>query len=152
MDLYQGSESTRIGALQAGLDALQEGVRIGASQPGERGGQGLGWVERFVGVLFDAFHRLDIELGFDDGEALEAPLGGDHFVDQVEFGGAVGAELIEVGREELVEFGGVLGGQDQRLGGEAVLEGVLGRALQAGFGFGAAGFCAVDAGGFGFAK
>jgi len=91
-------------------------------------------------------------LGLDDGEALEAPLGGDHIVDQVEFGGAVGLELIEVRGEELVEFVRVLGGQDQGLGGEAMFERVLGRALAAGFGFGAAGFRAVDAGGFGFSK
>jgi hypothetical protein len=38
------------------------------------------------------------------------------------------------------------------LGGQAVFEGVLGRALAAGFGFRAAGFCAVDARGFGFGQ
>ena len=146
LELEHAAEGTRIGALQAGLDALKEGVRIGVGKAGERGGQGLGGVERLFGVLFDAFHRLDIELGFDDGEALQAPLGSDHFVDQVEFRGAVRAELIEVGREELVEFGRILGGQDQHLGGEAVFEGVLGRTHPAGFGFGAARFCAVDAG------
>jgi len=98
------------------------------------------------------FDVLDVELGFDYGEALEAPFGGDHFVDQVEFGGAVGLELIEVGGEELLEFVGVLGGQDEGLGSEAVFDCVLGGALAAGFGFGAAGFCAVDAGGFGFGQ
>jgi hypothetical protein len=51
-------------------------------------------------------------LGLDYGEALEAPLGGDHFVDQVELGGAVGLELIKVRGEELVEFVGVLCGQE----------------------------------------
>jgi len=81
---------------------------------------------------------------------LEEPLGGDPFVDQVDFGGAVGMELVEVRGEELVEFIGVLGRQDQRLGGEAVFDRVLGRAPAARFGFGAVGFCAVDAGGFGF--
>ena len=103
-------------------------------------------------VFFGVFHVLDVELGFDDGEALEAPLGGNHFVDQVGLGGAVGLELVEVGTEELIEFGGILGGQDQGLGGEAVFESVLRGALAAGFGFGAAGFCAIDASGFGFGR
>jgi hypothetical protein len=31
-------------------------------------------------------------------------------VDQVEFGGAVGLELVEIGGEELLELVGVLGG------------------------------------------
>ena len=51
-----------------------------------------------------------------------------------------------------MEFGWILGGQDQGLGGEAVLESVLGGALAASFGLGAVGFCAVDASGFGFGQ
>ncbi len=105
-----------------------------------------------VRVFLNVFDRLDIELGFDYGQALEAPLRSDHFVDQVEFGGAVWLELIEVRGEELLEFVGVLCGQNEGLGGEAVFEAVLGGALAAGFGFGAAGFCAVDAGGFGLGR
>ncbi len=90
------------------------------------------------------------ELGFDDGEAVEAPLGGDQLMNEVELGGAVGMEVVEVGEEELVELGGVLGGEHESLGGEAVFERVLGRAEAAGFGFGSVGFCAVGAGGLGF--
>ena len=146
----QVAERARVGPLQTGLDALEERVRIGISQPGEGGCEGLDGAERVVGAFFGAFDVLDVELGLDDGEALKAPLGGNHIVDQVELGGAVGLELIEAGGEELVEFVGVLSGQDEGLGGEAVLESVLGRALAAGFGFRAVGFCAVDAGGFGF--
>ena len=118
---------------------MEEGVGVGVGQPGEGGGEGLDGGERVIGVFLGVFDVLDVELGLDYGEALEAPFGGDHFVDQVEFGGAVGLELIEVGGEGLVEFGGVLGGEDQGLGGEAMFEGILGGALQAGFGFRAAG-------------
>ena len=73
-------------------------------------------------------------------------------MDQVEFGRTVGLELIEVRGEELLEFGGVLGGEDQSFRSEAMFECVLRRAPAAGFGFGAAGFCAVDTGGFGFGQ
>ncbi len=148
----QVAEGARVGPFQAGFDAMEERVGIGVRQPGEGGGEGLAGAERVIRVFLDVFHVLDVELGFDYGEALEAPFGGDHFVDQVEFGGAVGLELVEVGGEELVEFGGVFGRQEQGLRGEAVLEAVLGGAFTAGFGFGAVGFCAVDAGGLGFAK
>jgi len=47
-----------------------------------------------------------------------------------------------------VDPAGFLVERDQRLGGESV----LGGALAAGVGFGAVGFCAIDAGGFGFGQ
>jgi hypothetical protein len=131
---------------------MEEREGIVVRHAGERFGEGLGGAERVVRAFLDVFDGLDVHLGLDYGESQEAPLGGDHFVDQVEFGGAMGLELIEVRGEELLEFVRVLGGQDEGFGSEAVFEGVLRRALAAGFGFGAAGFCAVDAGGFGFSK
>jgi hypothetical protein len=114
-------------------------------------GEGLGGVEVVVRVFLGVLDGFYIELRFDEGEALEAPLGGGHIVDQVALDGAVGVKFVEVGVEELMEFFGVLRGQKEVLGGEAVLQCILGRALAAGFGLGAMRFCAVGAGGFGFA-
>ena len=110
LELDQGAEGARVGPFQAGFDALEERVGIGVGQPGEGGGEGLDGAERVVRVVVGVFDVLDVELGLDESEALKTPFGGDHFVDQVDFGGAVGLELIEVGDEELLEFVGVLGG------------------------------------------
>ena len=71
-------------------------------------------------------------------------------MDEVEFDGSDGAELICVGVEEGVKAGGVFGGKDDGLGSESMFERVLGGAGAAGFGDGSAGFGAVEAGGFGF--
>lgn len=125
LELDQVAEGARVGSLQARFDAMEEREGICVGEPGEGFGERLGGGERVVGVFFGALQVFDVELGLDDGEALQAPLGGDHLVDQMELGGAAGLELIEVGGEELVEFFGVLGGQDEGLGSEAVLERVL---------------------------
>lgn len=125
-----------------------EGATVGEAFEG--GGERLVGGERVVGVFLDVVNGFDEELSFDAGDAVEAPFGRDHFMDQVELDRADGAELLEVGVEEGVEVGGVLGGEDEGLRTQPVFEGVLRRAGAAGFGDGSAGFGAVEARGFGF--
>jgi len=150
LELEEIAEGARVGAGEAGFHAVQDVEGGAVGEPFEGGGEGLVGSEGVIGIFFDAVDGFDKELGFDAGDAVEAPLSGDHFMDEVEFDGADGAELLEVGGEEGVEVGGVFGGEDEGLGTQSVLEGILGGAGAAGFGFGAAGFCAVDAGGLGF--
>ena len=150
MELEESTEGARIGAGVAGLHAVEDIERAAVGETFEGVGEGLIGGERVVGALLDVIDGCGEELGFDAGDPVEAPLGGDHFMDEVEFDGAVGVELEDVGVEEGVELGRVLGGEDDGLGGEPVLEGVLGRASAAGFGNGSAGFGAVEAGDLGF--
>ena len=156
----QKLEGARIGAFQAGLNAVEEVERaVGQAFEGLgerlRGGKRLVFVAifDFLGATFvDVGDGFGQELGFDESEAIEAPFGGDDFVNQVEFDGAGRAKLLEVGIEETLKVGGVFRGEDQGLASEAVAERVLRRALFAGLGFWAPGFGAVFAGGLGFAK
>ena len=75
---------------------MKESIRVGVSQPLEGVGEGLGGAEAVVRVFFRALHGLDVQLGFDDGKAIETPPGGDHLVDQVELGWAEGLELPDI--------------------------------------------------------
>ena len=160
MEPEQILERARVGAFEAGLDAMEEAEGT-AGEAVKSFGEGLGGGQGFVlDAVFDGLSALLLDVGdgvgqelrLDEGEAIEAPFGGDDFVDEVEFDGAGGLELLDVGIEEALKIGGVFGGQDDGLAGEAVAERVLRRALLAGFGFGAVGFGAVFAGGLGFAK
>ena len=68
------------------------------------------------------------EVGFDGGEAAETPAGVGQGLDEFGFEMVGGLELVEVGcAEGVVVFGG-FGGEEDLFGGEAVFEGVLGRA------------------------
>ncbi len=73
------------------------------------------------------------EGGFLEGDVAEFPGGEDEFVEDEEFGIALGGEFGEEARAELVEFGLVQFGEEEALGGEAVGASVLGRT---GFAFG----------------
>jgi hypothetical protein len=150
LELEQIAEGAGVGAGEAGLGAVEDGERVAVGEPFERLGESLDGGERVVGVFFDVVDGGGEELGFDDGDAVETPFGGSHFVDQVELNGAAGLEVVGVGGEEVVEFRRVFGGEHDGGGVEAVLESVLGGAGAAGRGGGAAGFCAVGASGVGF--
>ncbi|HEX6897270.1 MAG TPA: hypothetical protein VF146_18450 [Bryobacteraceae bacterium] len=153
--MQQRSEGAGVGVFEPALDAIEEGGRGGHAL--EALGEGLNRGERLVVILGPVFVALlDVddgigqELSFDQFEAIEAPPGGDHFADQVVLDGAVGTELLVVGIEQALVIGGVFARENQGLGCEAVADRVLRRALFAGVGFGAAGFCAIGARGLGF--
>jgi hypothetical protein len=69
-------------------------------------------------------HCVLEEVGFDGTEAAFAPLGVDHFFDQVELDRASGMELFGVGGEQLVVLLAGFDGEDDACGIEAVFEGV----------------------------
>ena len=153
-------ERAGVGALEAGLDAMEE-TEGAAGEAGESLGERLRGGERLVffaildvlgAVFFDVIDGVRQELGFDEGEAIETPFGGDDFVHQVEFDEAGGLELLEVTIQEALKLCRVFRGEDEGLTGEAMAERVLRRALFAGFGFWAVGPGAVFAGGLGFTK
>jgi hypothetical protein len=92
----------------------------------------------WVGVLGE-------ELGFEGWNAVEAPGGVGHFVDQLSFGGGGGGVFVEkLLYVALVSFG-VLGGQDSCLGSETMAQRVEGRTLLARFGARAGGVLGVGA-------
>lgn len=122
-----------------------EGVEgLGEAIPGGEGGVlfevDVAGVDLGVGLLLEAG-------GFDVVEAVGAPAGGDHVFDEhagdvvfgLEGGGDAGVEVGE--GVEVFEIG------EQRFGEESVAEAVAGGSAFAFWGFGAAGFCAVFAGG-----
>jgi len=108
-------------------DAEQAGVLVELLVRGEGGG-GLLVVILLVVVLVlelaDFFEAADEEAGLDAGEALEAPLGGGHLVDQVGFERAFRLVLGFEGGEELEVLGAVLDGEDDLAGEQAVADGV----------------------------
>jgi hypothetical protein len=86
-----------------------------------------------VNVIEAALNFIGEEVGFDIGEAAQAPAGGGHGFDQFDFDGAGGGEFIEVGIEEALEVGGGFVVEDDGDGreggvadGESVAKGVLG--------------------------
>ena len=108
-------------------------ARAVQAEPGEERDLGLG-----VGGLGE-------QLGFEERDAVEAPGGVGHFVDQLSLGGIGGLAVIEKLLDVALVGFGVLGGQDGGAGGEAVAESVLRRALFAGFGARAGGVGGVGA-------
>jgi hypothetical protein len=79
------------------------------------------------------------EGGFEGGNAFEAPCGVSEFLREVGLGGSGGFVFAEKATTMRVVRGAILGGEDGGVTGEAVGEGVLGRALFAGGGAGAGG-------------
>jgi hypothetical protein len=88
----------------------------------------------FVLPLADLFEAVGEESGFDAEEALKAPLGGGHLVDEEGFELALGLVLGDERGEEVEVLGAVLDGEDGLAGEEAVADGI-----EAGAGVGAAG-------------
>lgn len=87
--------------------------------------------------------------GFQFAEAAHAPEVLGKFVDEDFFGGVDGLMLAAERGAEAIKFGSALFGEDELFGVEAVLEGVLGRALFTGFGAWAGGVLGVAAVGLG---
>ena len=93
---------------------------------------------------------VEEEVGFDGGEAAEAPAGDGEGFDEFGGEGRGGREVGEVGGEEGSVVVGGFGGEEDLFGVEAVFEGVLGGAGEARGRGGAGGFGSVGAGGLGF--
>ena len=98
------------------------------------GGLGFGFGKKIVGWvpggggeagIFSFFlEHVVREGGPDAPDAAQAPLSGDHALDDFEFEGAGGLNRIDIIRLEFFKEGVVLIGEDERFGGESVLEGV----------------------------
>jgi hypothetical protein len=123
----------------------------------ERAGHAIDVLELAINIKGAELDFIADQGGFDLGEAAEAPAGGDHGLDQFDFDGSRGGELVEIGIEETLEVGGGFRGEDDGrgrerggAGGEAVAGGVLGGAGAAFGRDGAAGLGAIGAGGGGF--
>jgi hypothetical protein len=107
--------------VETGLVAEEEiegGVGFGVAEGQDEtveigGGGGMGFHAGFEGA----------HLG--GPGAVEAPVGGDHFVDEGEFDFVGGMEAVEVGLAEGLEGFLVFMAEDQGFGEQAVFEGVL---------------------------
>ncbi len=85
------------------------------------------------------------ETGFDGPEPPHSPDGDRHFLDVDVIDIIAGTDFFTIPIEEGFEDLGGLVGEDDQVGEEAMAQGVPGRALFAGFGFGAAGESSVGA-------
>ena len=65
LELDQVAEGARVGAFQAGFDAMEERVGIGVGQPGEGRREGFDGAERVIRIFLGAFDVLDVELVLD---------------------------------------------------------------------------------------
>ena len=83
--------------------------------------------------------------GFEERDAVEAPGGVGEFVDEQGLGGSGGAVLVEKLLDMALVGSGVFRGQDGGLRGEAMGQGVSGRALFARIGAGAGGMLGIGA-------
>ena len=107
-------------------------------------------VEFLVDIVFGAGEFVFEQAGFESSHAAEAPAGQSHGLDQVLFDGVGGTVGILVGLEELQEVRFGFAGEYVGIGGQAVLEGILGRAFFAFGSLGSARLFAVLTGGVGF--
>ena len=85
------------------------------------------------------------KLGFEEGDAVEAPGGVGDFVDELSFGGCSGGVLVEKLLDVALVGVGVLGGQDGGAGSETMAQRVEGRTLLAGLGARTGGVLGVGA-------
>ena len=130
-------EGLGVGAVDGSFIAIQQ---VEARAVGEAL-EGAGEVVLGVGFAIDiGKNAIDVidagvdfvgeEGGFDCGEAAQAPAGGGHGFDQLDFDGAGGGEFVEIGIEEAMEVGERFVGEDNgdgREGGGADGESVAGR-------------------------
>ena len=141
---------------EGGFVADQEGQGRGAvGEAAEEPGLDADIVDfgKLAGDIISGVDALVIEeLGFDGGNAAEAPAGDGDGVDELGFDGIGGIEAVDIGVEECFEV--VIGfvPQDGEFRGEAVAECVA-RGFRFTFvGDGTLGFGSVDARGFGFIR
>ena len=111
----------------------------------DRGDEAVGVddVEGDGGLVVGRVGRASEEVGFEQRDSIEAPGGVDQFLNELSFGGGGGLVFVEELAAVGFISGGIFGGKDDGLGGEAVAEGVEGRALFAGFGARAGGVLGV---------
>lgn len=127
LQLAKGLVSTVVDAVETGLVARDEGEGAGVvGQVAEGDRQMDAGIEAIDFGSFGEHFRVK-KRGFDGPEAAETPTGGDHFLDQILFGGRGRVVDSEEIIENLLEFDRVLTGEDNgAAGGEAVLDGVKG--------------------------
>jgi len=140
LELLQLFEGAGIGAAEGSFVAEKQVEARAVGETLEHVGEaiiGVGFAtdagKLAVNVIEAALDFVAEEVGFDIGEAAEAPAGGDHGFDQLDLDGAGGGELIEIGIEEALEVIGRFvveddgdGGEGGVADGESVAEGVLG--------------------------
>jgi len=100
--------------------------------------------EVFAEVQREAEHYSQVAFehaGFDAGNALQAPVGGGHLLDQEFLEGAGGVEVFFEGSLELKEGVGVFVGENGVSGEETVFDGI---AAGGGFAFGSFGAGALE--------
>jgi hypothetical protein len=145
LEIEEGLEGATIDQVEAGFVAMDEVETAGiVGQGGEGGGEAFGLRGGGKEVVFEFLVEGG---GFDGPEAAQAPDGGDHFLHQSLSGEVGGGETAEEIFVEFAESVGGLVGEEDAVRQDAVAEGVEGRAALALGGFGAAGECAIGAGG-----
>jgi hypothetical protein len=122
LQLFEGSG---VGAADGSFIAIQQVEARSAGEALERVSEvilGVGFTidaGEKVGKVIDAgFHFVGKEGGFDIGEAAQAPAGGGHGFDQLDFDGAGGGEFVEIRIEEALEVSGRFFGEDDGHGRE----------------------------------
>ena len=118
-------EGLGIGAVDGSFIAVQQVESRAVGEALERVGEvifdvglALDIFEKVLKVADAGFHFVGEEGGFDIGEAAQAPAGGGHGFDQLDFDGAGGGEFVEIGIEEALEVGGRFFGEDDGHGRE----------------------------------
>ena len=118
-------EGLGIGAVDGSFIAVQQVESRAVGEALERVGEvifdvglALDIFEKVLKVADAGFHFVGEEGGFDVGEAAQAPAGGGHGFDQLDFDGAGGGEFVEIGMEEALEVGGRFFGEDDGHGRE----------------------------------
>ncbi len=128
--------------LELAGEALRVEAEGGEGAVGVDDVEGHGWMSR---DQWAGCGGAGEELGFEERDAVEAPGGVGELVDELGLGGGGGVVLGEELLEVVLVGGEILGGEDGGAAGEAVLEGVEGRAVFAGVGAGAGGVLGVGA-------
>ena len=140
-DHLEVAEAAGAHEVESGLVAEQD-VEFGVgSGVGETHGKAIEGADRLVTALhvqLEGFH-------FGGGHAAEAPVGGDHLLDDIQLDFIDGLVAGDVGLVHVAEGFGVFVGQQQCGGEDAVIDRVLGRPGLAFGSFGAAGLGAIGA-------
>jgi hypothetical protein len=118
-------EGSAVGAGECAFVADQQAEALAVGEVLEDVGDAIDRVghefelgELVVNTLGLEFDFVAEHGGFDFGDAAQAPAGGDHGFDQLDFDGAGGGELIELGLEEALEVGAGFVGEDDGCGRE----------------------------------
>ena len=140
-DHLEVAEAAGAHEVESGLVAEQD-VELGV-------GSGIGETHgEAVEIAETGGASLHVELEgahFGGGHAAHAPVGGDHFFDDILLDFIDGLVAGDVGRVHVAKGLGVFVGQQQRGSEDAVIDGVLGRSGLAFGSFGAAGLGAIGA-------